>query len=73
MALIEPASAVIVRVPVPPGIERLRTRWDRAASLGVPAHVTVLFPDRSSTSHARLPNSQEQQASKAAGPAVIQV
>ena len=44
MALIEPASAVIVRVPVPPGIERLRTRWDRAASLGVPAHVTVLFP-----------------------------
>jgi 2'-5' RNA ligase len=38
------ASAVIVRVPVPPGIERLRRRWDRAASVGVPAHVTVLFP-----------------------------
>ncbi len=39
-----PASAVIVRVPVPRGIERLRQRWDRAASVGVPAHVTVLFP-----------------------------
>ena len=39
-----PASAVIVRVPVPPGIERLRRRWDRAAGVGVPAHVTVLFP-----------------------------
>jgi 2'-5' RNA ligase len=39
-----PASAVIVRVPVPPGIERLRRRWDRAANVGVPAHVTVLFP-----------------------------
>lgn len=44
MASTEPASAVIVRVPVPPGIERLRTRWDWAASAGVPAHVTVLFP-----------------------------
>jgi 2'-5' RNA ligase len=39
-----PASAVIVRIPVPPAIERLRRRWDRAASIGVPAHVTVLFP-----------------------------
>jgi 2'-5' RNA ligase len=39
-----PASAVIVRVPVPPSIERLRRRWDRAASVGVPAHVTLLFP-----------------------------
>lgn len=36
-------------------------------------HVTVLFPDRSSTSQARLPNSQEQQASKAAGPVAIKV
>jgi 2'-5' RNA ligase len=39
-----PTSAVIVRVTVPPGIERLRRRWDWAASVGVPAHVTVLFP-----------------------------
>jgi len=36
-------------------------------------HVTVLFPDRSSASQAPLPNSQEQQASKAAGPVVIKV
>jgi acyl-CoA hydrolase/RimJ/RimL family protein N-acetyltransferase len=34
-------------------------------------HVTVLFPGRSSTTHPRLLNSQEQQASKAADPAVI--
>ncbi len=40
----KPASAVIVRVAVPVGIQRLRTRWDVAASIGVPAHVTVLFP-----------------------------
>jgi 2'-5' RNA ligase len=40
----QPASAVIVRVPVPRPLERLRRRWDRAARLGVPAHVTVLFP-----------------------------
>jgi 2'-5' RNA ligase len=39
-----PTSAVIVRVTVPPGIERLRRRWDWAASVGLPAHVTVLFP-----------------------------
>jgi 2'-5' RNA ligase len=44
MPATEPASAVIVRVPVPREIERLRRQWDRAASLGVPAHVTVLFP-----------------------------
>jgi 2'-5' RNA ligase len=39
-----PASAVIVRVPVPPAVERIRRRWDRAARLGVPSHVTILFP-----------------------------
>jgi len=37
-------SAIVVRVPVPPAIERLRRRWDRAARMGVPAHVTVLYP-----------------------------
>jgi len=37
-------SAVVVRVPVPPAVERLRRRWDRAARWGVPAHVTVLYP-----------------------------
>jgi 2'-5' RNA ligase len=39
-----PASAVIVRVPIPAPLERLRRRWDRAAGLGVPSHVTLLFP-----------------------------
>ncbi len=37
-------SAVVVRVPVPPTIERLRRRWDRAAGVGVPAHVTIVYP-----------------------------
>lgn len=37
-------SAVVVRVPVPPTIERLRRRWDRAAGVGVPAHVTIIYP-----------------------------
>jgi 2'-5' RNA ligase len=40
----QPTSAVIVRVPVPRPLEQLRKRWDRAARLGVPAHVTVLYP-----------------------------
>jgi 2'-5' RNA ligase len=44
MAPIEPASAVVVRVPLPPAVARVRARWDRAAALGVPPHVTVLFP-----------------------------
>lgn len=39
-----PASAVIVRVPIPAPLERLRRRWDRAAGLGVPSHITLLFP-----------------------------
>jgi 2'-5' RNA ligase len=40
----QPTSAVIVRVPVPRPLDRLRKQWDRAARLGVPAHVTVLYP-----------------------------
>ncbi len=44
MAVTEPASAVVARVPLPPALARLRSRWDRAAGLGVPAHVTILFP-----------------------------
>jgi 2'-5' RNA ligase len=40
----EPASAIVVRVAVPSRLERLRRSWDWAASVGVPAHVTVLFP-----------------------------
>ena len=44
MVVTEPASAVVVRIPLPPGLGRLRRRWDRAARAGVPAHVTILFP-----------------------------
>jgi 2'-5' RNA ligase len=44
MAATEPSSAVVIRIPVPPEIERLRRRWDRSAALEVPAHVTILFP-----------------------------
>jgi 2'-5' RNA ligase len=40
----EPASAIVARVPLPPALHRLRTTWDRSARLGVPAHVTILFP-----------------------------
>jgi 2'-5' RNA ligase len=44
MAATEPASAIVIRVPVPAGLDRLRRRWDMAAGVGVPAHVTILFP-----------------------------
>ncbi len=44
MAPPEPASAIVLRVPVPPGLERLRRRWDTAARAGIPAHVTILYP-----------------------------
>ena len=40
----ERASAIVVRIRVPPAIERLRRTHDRAAGLGVPAHVTILYP-----------------------------
>ena len=39
-----PESGIVARVTVPPALERLRARWDRAAGVGVPAHVTVLYP-----------------------------
>ena len=44
MAATEPASAIVIRVPVPAGLDRLRRRWDMMAGTGVPAHVTILFP-----------------------------
>jgi 2'-5' RNA ligase len=40
----EPESAVVVRIPVPRALDRVRARWDRAAARGVPAHVTVVYP-----------------------------
>ena len=38
-------SGLIIEVPeAEPAVEELRMRLDRVASLGVPAHVTALFP-----------------------------
>ncbi len=39
-----PESAVIVAVSLPPALERLRVAYVPVASLGVPAHVTLLYP-----------------------------
>jgi 2'-5' RNA ligase len=44
MSPFEPASAVVVRVALPARLARLRARSDWAAGVGVPAHVTVLYP-----------------------------
>jgi 2'-5' RNA ligase len=44
MSTTEPASAIVIRVPLPSGLDRLRNRWDIAARAGVPAHVTILYP-----------------------------
>jgi 2'-5' RNA ligase len=40
----ERESAIVVRIRVPTAIERLRRAHDRAARVGVPAHVTILYP-----------------------------
>ncbi|HSL33708.1 MAG TPA: 2'-5' RNA ligase family protein, partial [Candidatus Limnocylindrales bacterium] len=40
----EPTSAVIVRLRLPAALERLRRSRDLAAGLGVPPHVTILYP-----------------------------
>src|SRR6188474_1156057 len=37
-------SGVIVRIRLPPELEDLRQHHDPMAPLGVPAHVTVLYP-----------------------------
>jgi hypothetical protein len=37
-------SAIVVRIRVPAAIDRLRRSHDRSARLGVPAHVTILYP-----------------------------
>lgn len=44
MTTADPVSGVVVRVRVPPPLERLRRHEDFAARVGVPAHVTLLFP-----------------------------
>jgi 2'-5' RNA ligase len=40
----EPVSAVVARIPLPAALARVRDRWDPGAALGVPPHVTVLYP-----------------------------
>ncbi len=40
----ETRSAIIVRVPLPPSLVRIRRQWDWSAAGGVPGHVTILFP-----------------------------
>jgi 2'-5' RNA ligase len=40
----EATSAIVVRVPLPPALARLRARFDWAAGVGVPPHVTIIFP-----------------------------
>jgi 2'-5' RNA ligase len=40
----EPSSAIVVRIALPPALERIRREYDRSAALDVPAHVTILFP-----------------------------
>jgi 2'-5' RNA ligase len=44
VSAIEPSSAVVVRVPLPLRLARLRAQRDWAASMGVPPHVTILYP-----------------------------
>lgn len=40
-----PQSALIVPVPeAEPAVGALRSRYDRSASWGVPAHITILYP-----------------------------
>jgi len=40
----DPVSGVVIRVPLPAPLHRLRLAHDSAAGLGVPPHVTLLFP-----------------------------
>jgi 2'-5' RNA ligase superfamily protein len=37
-------SAIVVRIALPPALERLRHRSTQVAAWGVPAHVTILYP-----------------------------
>jgi 2'-5' RNA ligase len=40
----DPVSGVVIRVALPAPLQRLRLADDSAARLGVPPHVTLLFP-----------------------------
>jgi 2'-5' RNA ligase len=37
-------SAVVVRLPIPSALEHIRRRFDPVAGVGIPAHVTILYP-----------------------------
>ena len=37
-------SAVVVRLPIPSALEHIRRRHDPVAGVGIPAHVTILYP-----------------------------
>ena len=39
-----PSRALVILTPLPAAIERIRQRYDPAAALGVPAHVTIMYP-----------------------------
>ncbi len=44
MAPADQVSGIVVRVTLPPPLQRIRRLYDRAATSGVPAHVTLLSP-----------------------------
>ena len=46
----EPLSAIVVRITLPRSLGRIRREHDRAAALGVPGHVTILYPWRAASS-----------------------
>jgi hypothetical protein len=39
-----PPSGIAVPIALPPGLAKIRERWDLAASLGAQPHVTALYP-----------------------------
>jgi 2'-5' RNA ligase len=44
VSIVANESAIVVRIRVPAAIDRLRRTHDPSAQLGVPAHVTILYP-----------------------------
>src|SRR4029077_829384 len=52
-------------VPLQPALARLRARWDWAANVGVPAHITIVFPFL--PAHRLVPDVRRHLAALAAG------
>jgi 2'-5' RNA ligase len=44
MSATDPVTAVVVRVSLPEALANIRRRHDPASAIGIPAHVTLLFP-----------------------------